>query len=56
MNILDRRFRYVNSYSTNLRKSFARIRRELRAANAATPANERKANVVTWEGLRKAGP
>jgi hypothetical protein len=53
MNILDRRFRYVNSYSTDLRKSFARIRRELRAANAAVSATDMKPNVLALERQRK---
>jgi hypothetical protein len=44
--ILDPSFRYVNSANTDLRKTFARIRREQRtraraeaAASAATAAN-----------------
>ena len=39
MNILDPKFRYVDSHSTDLRKTFARIRREARAN--AQPAESR---------------
>ena len=41
--ILDPSFRYVPSASTDLRKTFARIRREMQksgAANARTPTTD----------------
>ena len=37
MNILDPKFRYVDSFSTDLRKTFARIRRE-QLGNTQVPA------------------
>ena len=37
MNILDPKFHYIDSYSTDLRKTFARVRREMRR-QAVTPA------------------
>jgi hypothetical protein len=37
--ILDPTFRYVPSVQTDVRKTFARIRRELRAADAKTGAD-----------------
>lgn len=51
MNILDPKFRYVDSYSTDLRKTFARIRREAREqAKSAAPRDPiPSANVVTLE-------
>lgn len=51
MNILDPKFRYVDSYSTDLRKTFARIRRETRelARPAAPKDSTASANVVTLE-------
>jgi hypothetical protein len=42
--ILDPSFRYVPSASTDVRKTFARIRREMQksgAANASLPADSR---------------
>jgi hypothetical protein len=55
MNILDPRFRYVDSYSTDLRKTFARIRREARehAKPAAPKETAPAANVLTLERARK---
>lgn len=38
MNILDRRFKYVPAASTDLRKTFARIRREQREQQAREDA------------------
>jgi hypothetical protein len=54
MNILDPRFRYIDSYSTDLRKTFARVRRENRerasaVARTATPS----ARIVTLDRARK---
>ncbi|MEO8487388.1 MAG: hypothetical protein ABI585_13735 [Betaproteobacteria bacterium] len=59
MNILDPKFRYIDSYSTDLRKTFARLRREAReGAKPTQPARERSqsANVVMLERARKAAP
>jgi len=54
MNILDPKFRYVDSYSTDLRKTFARIRREARESKATAPKSPLPtANVVTLERARK---
>ena len=58
MNILDPKFRYVDSYSTDLRKTFARLRREAREhAKPAVPKEAPSvANVVTLERARKSAP
>jgi hypothetical protein len=53
MNILDPKFRYVDSYSTDLRKTFARLRREAREVKAARPKDVPSATVVTLERARK---
>ena len=54
MNILDPKFRYVDSYSTDLRKTFARIRRENRErAGAVAKPMAPSARVVTLERARK---
>lgn len=53
MNILDPKFRYVNSASTDLRKTFARIRRELRDKAEAEPPAPMRATVVTLSRTRK---
>ena len=53
MNILDPKFRYVDSYSTDLRKTFARIRRETREARPGRSKDTPTANVVTLERARK---
>jgi hypothetical protein len=46
--ILDPTFRYTPSVQTDVRKTFARIRRELRAQNAKQEAEgEIKANVLS---------
>jgi hypothetical protein len=46
--ILDPTFRYTPSVQTDVRKTFARIRRELRAQNAKEGAEaEAKPNVVS---------
>jgi hypothetical protein len=42
MNILDPKFRYVDSYSTDLRKTFARIRRENASARAPSRGRPRR--------------
>jgi hypothetical protein len=54
MNILDPKFRYVDSYSTDLRKTFARIRRENRERSGAVAKPiASSARVVTLERARK---
>jgi hypothetical protein len=55
MNILDPKFRYVDSYSTDLRKTFARIRREARehAKPAAPKDTAPTANVLPLDRARK---
>ena len=54
MNILDPKFRYVDSFSTDLRKTFARIRRENRErAGAVARSNTPTARVVTLDRARK---
>ena len=50
--ILDRSFRYVPSAHTDLRKTFARIRREQRLQNRGARA---EANVVLIKALNRAG-
>ena len=52
MNILDPKFRYVDSYSTDLRKTFARIRREAREKSQKPPSAP-TATVVALERARK---
>ena len=54
MNILDPKFRYVNSDETDLRKTFARIRRREREG-ARTPAADAKVipNVIPLQSTRK---
>ena len=47
--ILDPTFRYTNSLETDLRKTFARIRRELRS-------QQRQQSVVRAEAMRKVLP
>jgi hypothetical protein len=54
MNILDPKFRYVDSYSTDLRKTFARIRREAREKSQKTPVAP-TATVVALERRKSAG-
>lgn len=46
MNILDPRFKYVNSVATDVRKTFARIRREQERQRAAL-ASPKSAQVVS---------
>lgn len=47
--ILDPAFRYVPSTSTDLRKTFARVRREMqRAAASAAPTGTHDAHVVPF--------
>lgn len=42
-NILDRQWKYVNAASTNLAKTFARIRREQEAEAKRNAANDSEA-------------
>jgi len=54
MNILDPKFRYVDSYSTDLRKTFARVRRENRErATPVAKSGAASARVVTLDRARK---
>ena len=53
MNILDPKFRYVDSYSTDLRKTFARVRRENRERSSAARTGAPSARVVTLDRARK---
>jgi hypothetical protein len=55
MNILDPRFKYTNSASTDIRKTFARARREIRKAqgDAAAASQQRDRNVVVLTPGRK---
>jgi hypothetical protein len=43
--ILDPTFRYTSSTNTDLRKTFARVRREMRKQDASTSAQESTSNV-----------
>jgi hypothetical protein len=52
--ILDPSFRYVNSSSTDVRKTFARIRRQLKGADErALRADAMKTPVVSLDTRRK---
>ena len=54
MNILDPRFKYVNSESTDIRKTFARIRRKAQAdATTSTRINVNGASVRALPSSRK---
>jgi hypothetical protein len=55
MNILDPKFRYVDSYSTDLRKTFARVRREARERAAPKAPATPSATVVALERRKSAG-
>ena len=53
--ILDPSFRYVASHSTDLRKTFARVRREMKGAEktpAQDPASERRVVALRPRRLR----
>jgi len=53
--ILDPSFRYVNSQSTDLHKTFARIRRQMTVGRALTDAKPSfPARVVSIAGARRA--
>ena len=52
--ILDPSFRYVSSSNTDLRKTFARIRRQQQASADRLPVRDvRKPYVVSFEAARK---
>ena len=52
--ILDPSFRYVSSSNTDLRKTFARIRRQQQATVERMPARDtRKPYVVSFGSARK---
>ncbi len=52
--ILDPSFRYVSSGNTDLRKTFARIRRQQQVAAERMPTRDsRKPYVVSFEAARK---
>jgi hypothetical protein len=52
--ILDPSFRYVNSSSTDVRKTFARVRRQLKVADdRAARADGMKTPVVSLDTRRK---
>ena len=52
--ILDPSFRYVNSSSTDVRKTFARIRRQLKTTDSrAQRADAMKTPVVSLDARRK---
>lgn len=56
MNILDPRFKYVNSVATDLRKTFARVRREQeRQRLAAVPAKRAQVLSLTPGEKRRTG-
>ena len=46
--ILDPSFRYVPSSATDLRKTFARVRREMRKPPPPPPAREAPVDVVAF--------
>jgi len=50
--ILDPSFRYVSSHSTDLRKTFARIKRELRKDDSPAPRDP-PSKIVTLRSDRK---
>jgi len=52
--ILDRSFRYTKSVDTDLRKTFARIRREQRQQAQAQREGEASRNVLSLEQHKRA--
>lgn len=50
MNILDPRFRYTSAAATDIRKTFARVRRELRTQTESKPKADES---VQQEATRK---
>jgi hypothetical protein len=53
--ILDPSFRYTKSTDTDLRKTFARIRREQRKAAQARRENAEMGTVLAIRSLRRVG-
>jgi len=51
--ILDPSFRYVSSHSTDLRKTFARIKREMRKSDAPPEPRDPTSKIVTLRTERK---
>jgi hypothetical protein len=54
--ILDPSFRYTSSSNTDLRKTFARIRREQRRVAQARSDAAAMGKVLALRSLRRAGP
>jgi len=54
--IYDSSFRYVNSNATDLRKTFARVRREQREREAAERARAPQATVIRLRADLKRAP
>ena len=50
--ILDPTFRYTNSANTDVRKTFARIRREQKQRERALAAANARSNVLVMEARR----
>lgn len=50
--ILDPTFRYTNSANTDVRKTFARIRKEQKRRERALPAAPAPTNVLVMEARR----
>lgn len=51
--LTDRNFKYVNSYDTNIRKTFKRARAELAKAKAAAePGEVAQITRQQWENLK----
>ena len=53
--ILDPSFRYVNSQSTDLHKTFARIRKQLKKGQRGTECQSKGALVFPISRTRRAG-
>jgi hypothetical protein len=52
--LLDNSFRYTPSFSTNLKTTFARVRREMREADAKSAAEEATKKALQMEQKRPA--
>jgi hypothetical protein len=51
--ILDPSFRYVSSHATDLRKTFARIKREMRKDDSPEEPRDPNGKIVTLRSDRK---
>ena len=51
--ILDPSFRYVSSHATDLRKTFARVKREMRKSDSPEPHEPPPLKLVTLRTDRK---